>query len=174
MTQLDGRWRPLAVVAATIALLAVGCTPDRAPEPDGLSPEEPAITSDLDAKPDLLPLLPDDRGEPPDELVVEDLVAGDGAVAEPGADLIVHFVGAFWASGQEFDASWDRGQPFTFTLGAGEVIPGWEQGVAGMRVGGRRALVVPPDLAYGERGSAAIAPGETLVFVVDLLEVSTG
>lgn len=108
----------------------------------------------------------------PDDLVVEDVVVGDGAEAMPGASAVVHYVGVAYSTGEEFDASWNRDAPFVFPLGAGEVIAGWDRGIAGMRVGGRRRLVVPAHLGYGERGAGqAIAPGETLIFVVDLLGV---
>lgn len=112
-------------------------------------------------------------GAPPADLVVEDITVGEGAEATPGNEVTVHYVGVSHASGKEFDASWNRGQPFTFPLGGGRVIPGWDRGVAGMRVGGRRRLVVPPHLAYGDRGAGGvIKPGETLIFVVDLLGVN--
>ncbi|MDP9387507.1 MAG: FKBP-type peptidyl-prolyl cis-trans isomerase [Actinomycetota bacterium] len=111
-------------------------------------------------------------GQPPSELVVEDVEVGTGDEATAGADVEVHYVGVAWSSGRQFDASWDRGRPFAFPLGRGQVIAGWDQGVAGMRVGGRRRLTIPSHLAYGERGAGGvIAPGETLVFVVDLLAV---
>jgi peptidylprolyl isomerase len=112
-------------------------------------------------------------GEPPAELVVEDIVLGEGPQAQPGNDVTVHYVGVSYDSGDEFDASWNRGQPFRFPLGGGRVIQGWDDGVVGMKVGGRRKLVIPPHLAYGDRGAGgAIKPGETLVFVVDLIGVS--
>ena len=111
-------------------------------------------------------------GPPPSELVVEDLSVGDGREATSGSTCTMQYVGVAWSTQQQFDASWDRGEPFTFALGQGMVIPGWDQGVAGMKVGGRRQLVIPPDLAYGEQGSPpAIGPDETLVFVVDLVGV---
>ncbi len=114
--------------------------------------------------------IPD--GLPPGELQVEDLEVGSGAEAAPGTTCTMQYVGHSWSNGEQFDASWDRGQPFSFQLGAGMVIRGWDQGVAGMKVGGRRRLTIPPDLGYGSRGAGGvIAPGETLVFVVDLLEV---
>jgi peptidylprolyl isomerase len=113
------------------------------------------------------------EGPPPSELVVEDLTVGDGPEAAAGERVEVHYVGVAWSTGEQFDASWDRGQPFTFGLGAGQVISGWDQGVQGMRVGGRRRLTLPPHLAYGQQGAGGvIAPGETLVFVVDLLRAS--
>ena len=112
-------------------------------------------------------------GEPPADLVVEDIVVGEGPQAQHGNDVTVHYVGVSFGSGAEFDASWNRGQPFRFPLGGGRVIQGWDDGVVGMKVGGRRKLVIPPHLAYGDRGAGgAIKPGETLVFVVDLIGVS--
>ena len=111
-------------------------------------------------------------GPPPTGLVVEDLSVGDGAEATAGQTCSMQYVGHAWSTKQQFDASWDRGQPFTFQLGAGMVIGGWDQGVAGMRVGGRRKLTIPPELGYGARGAGRdIKGGETLVFVVDLLGV---
>jgi peptidylprolyl isomerase len=111
-------------------------------------------------------------GEPPAELVVEDVVVGDGDEAAPGHQVDVHYVGIAWSTGEQFDASWDRGSTFGFGLGQGQVIRGWDDGVTGMKVGGRRRLTIPPGLAYGERGAGGvIGPGETLVFVVDLLGV---
>ena len=108
----------------------------------------------------------------PPELEFEDIVVGDGDKAVPGRQVDVHYVGVAWSTGEQFDASWDRGDTFSFGLGEGRVIKGWDQGVAGMRVGGRRRLTIPPELGYGERGAGgAIGPGETLVFVVDLLGV---
>ena len=111
-------------------------------------------------------------GEPPPELQLEDIEVGTGPEAAPGSNVDVHYVGVSWSSGQQFDASWDRRAPFSFRLGGGQVIPGWDQGVAGMKVGGRRRLTIPPDLGYGSRGAGGvIGPNETLVFVVDLLGV---
>ena len=107
---------------------------------------------------------------PPAELVVEDLVVGEGAQAEAGQQVSVHYVGVAWSNGRQFDSSWDRDEPFEFGLGRGQVIQGWDQGVAGMRVGGRRRLTIPPALGYGSRGAGGVIKGgETLVFVVDLL-----
>lgn len=109
---------------------------------------------------------------PPAELVLEDLTVGDGEEAVAGREVEVHYVGVSWATGEEFDASWDRGRTFTFPLGQRHVISGWDEGVAGMRVGGRRRMTIPPELAYGSSGAGGvIAPGETLVFVVDLVGV---
>jgi peptidylprolyl isomerase len=109
-------------------------------------------------------------GEPPAELEISDIWQGDGAVAKAGDTVQVHYVGVAYSTGEEFDASWSRGAPLEFRLGAGQVIAGWDQGVQGMRVGGRRQLIIPPGLAYGDRGAGrAIAPGETLIFVCDLV-----
>jgi peptidylprolyl isomerase len=119
-------------------------------------------------KPDVGPI----EGEPPAELVIEDLTVGDGDEAKPGHLVTVHYVGVAHSSGKEFDASYNRGDAFQFSLGGGQVIQGWDEGVAGMRVGGRRKLTIPAHLGYGSRGAAGgIKPGETLIFVVDLLGV---
>lgn len=113
-------------------------------------------------------------GEPPRELVTEDLEEGDGEEASSGDQVSVHYVGVEFEGGQEFDSSFDRGEPFSFTVGGGEVIPGWDQGVEGMKVGGRRRLVIPPDLAYGSEGQPPdIGPNATLVFVIDLISVGS-
>ena len=109
-------------------------------------------------------------GEPPTELEISDIWEGDGAVAKAGNTVQVHYVGVAYSTGEEFDTSWSRGEPLEFRLGAGQVIAGWDQGVQGMRVGGRRQLIIPPGLAYGDRGAGrSIAPGETLIFVCDLV-----
>jgi peptidylprolyl isomerase len=109
-------------------------------------------------------------GEPPTELQISDIWEGDGAVAKAGDTVQVHYVGVAYSTGEEFDASWSRGDPLEFRLGVGQVIAGWDQGVQGMRVGGRRQLIIPPGLAYGDRGAGrSIAPGETLIFVCDLV-----
>jgi peptidylprolyl isomerase len=108
----------------------------------------------------------------PDDLVIDDVVAGDGAEARAGDTAVVHYVGVAYSTGEEFDASWNRGAPFSFPLGGGRVIAGWDRGVQGMRVGGRRRLIIPPSLGYGDRGAGqVIAPGETLIFVVDLIDL---
>jgi len=108
----------------------------------------------------------------PEELTIEEIVEGDGAEAVKGSHVTVHYVGVSWSNGLEFDASWDRREPFRFPLGVGQVIRGWDEGVAGMKVGGRRRLTIPPRLGYGASGAGrVIAPNETLVFIVDLVEV---
>lgn len=112
------------------------------------------------------------EGSPPDQLLIEDLVVGEGEEAGPGQQVSVHYVGVAWSTQSQFDASWDRNESFEFGLGAGQVIQGWDQGVSGMRVGGRRRLTIPPQLGYGQRGAGGVIKGgETLVFVVDLLGV---
>jgi len=110
--------------------------------------------------------------DPSYQLELEDLVVGDGDEATAGKTVEVHYVGVSWKTGQQFDASWDRGDTFKFGLGRGQVIKGWDDGVAGMKVGGRRRITIPPMLAYGKRGAGGvIGPDETLVFVVDLIGV---
>jgi peptidylprolyl isomerase len=110
---------------------------------------------------------------PPSKLVVVDQVVGDGAEAVAGSTVLAHYVGVAHSTGEEFDASWNRGEPLRFQLGAGQVIAGWDQGLQGMRVGGRRTITIPPHLGYGDRGAgSAIKGGETLIFVVDLVDVS--
>lgn len=115
-------------------------------------------------------VIPD--GPAPADLVIEDLIVGDGNEAVAGRHVDVHYVGVAWSSGQQFDASWDRGSTFQFPLGAGHVIQGWDRGVQGMKVGGRRRLTIPSEMGYGSRGAGGvIKPNETLVFVVDLFGV---
>ena len=112
------------------------------------------------------------EGDAPTELVVDDEIVGDGAEAKRGQRVVVHYAGVAWSTGREFDSSWSRNDTFDFRLGAGEVIAGWDEGVAGMMVGGRRRLTIPPDKGYGSRGAGGvIKPNETLVFVVDLVDV---
>jgi peptidylprolyl isomerase len=125
-------------------------------------------STDTSTKPEVQ--VPDDP--PPDQLVVKDIVTGEGQEAKAGDQVTVDYVGVDYESGEQFDASWDSGQTFPFRLGGGEVIPGWDQGVEGMRVGGRRELIIPPDLAYGAQGQPpSIAPNATLVFVIDLRSI---
>ena len=108
----------------------------------------------------------------PTELIIDDIFVGSGDEATPGRSVSVHYVGVAWSDGNQFDASWDRDEPFDFRLGAGQVIAGWDNGVAGMKVGGRRRLTIPPELGYGSQGAGGVIKGgETLVFVVDLLNV---
>ncbi len=112
------------------------------------------------------------EGPPPQDLQIVDEVVGEGTEAKAGMTVRAHYVGVAFSTGEEFDASWNRGQPLDFRLGVGQVIPGWDQGIQGMRVGGRRRLTIPARLAYGDRGAGGlIRPGETLIFVVDLVGV---
>jgi peptidylprolyl isomerase len=118
------------------------------------------------------PQIDQPEGDIPFDLIVEDIVVGDGDEATKGSKVSVHYVGVAFSTGEEFDASWERGRPFEFKLGKGQVIPGWDAGVEGMKVGGRRKLTIPSAMAYGARGAGgAIKPHEPLVFVVDLLSV---
>jgi peptidylprolyl isomerase len=118
------------------------------------------------------PQIDKPEGDIPFELGIDDIVVGDGDEATKGKKVSVHYVGVAFSTGEEFDASWNRGQPFEFKLGQGQVIPGWDAGVEGMKVGGRRKLTIPSTMAYGARGAGgAIKPHEPLVFVVDLLSV---
>ena len=115
-----------------------------------------------------------DGGEQPAGVVYQDIKKGSGPKAEAGQTVNVQYYGVLFSDGTKFDASWDRGgEPFSFTLGAGQVIPGWDQGLIGMQKGGRRVLTIPPALAYGEQGSGPIGPNETLVFVVDMEEITS-
>ncbi len=109
---------------------------------------------------------------PPADLVLEDLVVGDGPEVQPGQTVNVHYVGVAWSTRQQFDASWDRDDVFSFGLGQGQVIAGWDEGVAGMKVGGRRRITIPPHKGYGKAGAGGVIKGgETLVFIVDLLGI---
>jgi peptidylprolyl isomerase len=129
---------------------------------------ERAGSFDAMRKPDVI--IPDET--PPTEMVMDDLTVGDGDEAAAGQQVSVHYVGVSWSTGEQFDASWDRMEPFAFGLGRGQVIQGWDEGVQGMKVGGRRRLTIPSEMGYGAAGAGGvIAPHETLVFVVDLLGV---
>ena len=166
-----------------LALIAAGCgdeddettatTGGSAAETATPTPEATEVpAADLeDTK--VKPVIGKPSGDPPEKLVTEDIVTGKGKTAKKGSDISVQYVGVSFSTGEEFDASWDRGEPFQFGLGGGQVIPGWDQGIVGMKEGGRRRLTIPPDMAYGPAGSPpAIGPNETLIFIVDLLEVS--
>lgn len=142
---------------------AAGGTPTAAAKKSGIS-------TDMSSKPE----IPKPSGKEPTKLVKTDIVKGKGATAKAGDNVVVHYVGVLFSDGEQFDASWDSGRPFPFVLGQGDVIPGWDQGVEGMKVGGRRLLTIPPDLAYGEAGQGSIGPNATLVFAVDLLNVTAG
>lgn len=177
--------RILTACLLALALLATGCGDDdakqsaatpaaeeetpAATETPAAEPASTEISKNLDEKPE----VPKPSGDPPSELEIETIVTGKGKAAKSGDDVTVQYVGVSYSTGEQFDASWDGGQPFSFPLGAGQVIPGWDTGVAGMRVGGRRKLTIPPDQAYGTQGSPpTIGPNETLIFVVDLVEIA--
>jgi peptidylprolyl isomerase len=131
--------------------------------------EQPASGVAVSGDPGSKPEITVPQGEPPAGLEVTDLVVGDGATVDEGATVTTHYVGTSWSTGGQFDASWDRGRPISFPLSG--VIPGWTRGIPGMRVGGRRVLVIPPEMGYGRHGSPpVIGPDETLVFVIDLVD----
>jgi len=165
------------ILLACVALLAVaGCGgggDDSSSEATSGSSE--ATTTAKKAKPGAKKTKPKvtvPSGPPPKQLEIEEIEEGTGAEAKKGDAVSVQYVGVGYESKEEFDSSWSRNEPFSFQLGAGMVIPGWDQGVEGMKVGGRRELIIPPELAYGEAGSPpAIGPNETLIFVIDLLAV---
>ena len=174
--------RHLLLAALTALALALAACGD---DEEGSSGSEPAgtnastaqaeeqpspaeVSPNLEAKPEIAK----PAGEPPEELVKEDIVVGKGRRAKEGDTVTVHYVGVNFSTGDQFDASWDSGQPATFQLAQGQLIDGWVQGMKGMRVGGRRKLTIPPELGYGAQGSPpAIPPNETLVFVIDLKKI---
>ena len=167
----------IACGLAVLGLMLAGCSERESVKPEAHADEgEPA--AETSAPPETSgelrekPKVTVPKGPPPTELQTKDIVVGEGGTATAGKQLTVNYVGVSYSNGQEFDSSFDSGQPFPFQLGAGMVIPGWDEGLEGMKVGGRRQLVIPPDKAYGAQGSPpAIGPNETLVFVVDLLGV---
>jgi peptidylprolyl isomerase len=155
----------LGLCCAALALAGCGDSEQEAsaPKPPPAPEATPEPTKPRITKP---------AGKAPNRLVKKDLKVGTGPVATAGQTVTVHYVGVSYTNGRQFDASWDRGEPFSFPLGAGQVIRGWDDGVAGMKVGGRRQLIIPPEQAYGSKGSPpAIGRDETLIFVVDLLGV---
>ena len=174
--------RTLIACLIALALLAAGCGGDdseqaAAPKPPEETPAatptpeaEPAeISKNLDEKPEIAK----PSGDPPSKLEIDDIVKGKGKAAKSGDDVTVQYVGVSFTTGEQFDASWDAGQPFPVELGAGSVIPGWEQGLVGIRAGGRRKLTIPPELGYGPDGYPPdIPPNETLVFVIDAISVN--
>jgi len=169
--------RRLPIPIALVALLAVaGCGGDSSTgSSESTAASTESTTAAKQAKPGATKTKPKvtvPSGPPPAKLEVVEIEEGSGAKAEAGDTVSVQYVGVGYESGEEFDSSWSRNEPFSFQLGAGMVIPGWDQGVQGMKVGGRRELIIPPELAYGEAGSPpAIGPNETLIFVIDLLAV---
>jgi peptidylprolyl isomerase len=163
-------WSIALLATAAIAVIGCGGGMQNTQGGGGAQPVQglvlPPESSDVNVK----PVIPKPKGPPPTGIQVRDVVQGNGKTAESGAKLSVQYVGVSWSTGKQFDSSWDRGRkPFKFQLGQGMVIPGWDQGLVGMRVGGRRELVIPPALAYGAQGQPpVIGPNETLVFVIDL------
>ena len=166
----------LLTLATSAVLAFAGCgdddsSNDSAGQSAGAGSASPLETSG-DASTRSKPKVVLPRGAAPKQLEKVDMIEGTGAEAKSGDEVTVHYVGVGLESGEEFDASWDRNEPFSFTLGGGEVIPGWDQGVVGMKVGGQRQLNIPSELAYGEAGRPpTIKPNEPLIFVIDLLEV---
>jgi peptidylprolyl isomerase len=170
----------LLVLLAALALAACGDDDDDGGGSSGQSTEqqaEPTEPSPSDLREGLKdtstkPVIPKPTGSPPRRLEKEDIVKGKGPAAKPGDTVTVQYAGVSFSTGEEFDASWNSGQPFTFLLGGEEVIEGWDKGLVGMRKGGRRMLTIPPEQAYGAQGSPpVIGPNETLVFVVDLVNI---
>ena len=175
--------RAAALIALLLTTLLVACGGDDddsggqsvASTTKTTTSEQPSPAQEREALEDTSkrPHIPKPTGSPPRRLLKEDIVKGKGAPAKPGDVLTVQYVGVTFSTGDEFDASWDRGQPFQFQLGGGMVIKGWDQGMVGMRKGGRRMLTIPPELGYGRTGSPPfIGPNETLVFVFDLIGIT--
>lgn len=159
--------RDAPIEAAAPDTEEVAETPEEAPE----TPEPVEGSDDLEDT-EAKPNVPAQEGEAPTELVIEDIVEGEGPEAEAGDAVVMDYVGVLYEDGTQFDASWDRGQTFDFTIGEDPVIQGWEEGIPGMKVGGRRMLTIPSDMAYGEAGSPPTIPADAaLVFIVDLREI---
>ena len=192
MTKLK-RYIPLFLAALAISVIVSGCGNDDSQAnkyaeiaakqeknpPKIEDPKEPTVKvstgtpgpgeGDINKK----PVIPKQTGDAPTDLLAEDLIVGKGTAAKEGDQVAVQYLGVLRDTGKEFDSSWKRNQPFNLQLGAGQVIKGWDQGVAGMKVGGRRQITIPPNLGYGKAGAGGVIKGgETLVFVVDLLGVS--
>jgi peptidylprolyl isomerase len=171
------------IVIACLALFAAGCggsDDDSSTASESTASTEATTTESSAPKEEsksgggekTKPKVTVPSGPPPKKLAIKEIEKGTGAEAKPGDEVTVQYVGVGYDSEEEFDSSWSRNEPFPFQLGAGQVIPGWDQGVAGMKVGGRRELIIPANLAYGPEGSPpVIGPNETLIFVVDLLAV---
>ena len=176
---------PLALIASALALPACG-DDDTKSDPSTAAPSAPAEAPPAPAEPEApeqaeggdpkdlknKPRVDIPKGDAPSKLETEDIVNGKGKAAKEGDNVSMQYVGVLYDGGTEFDASWNTGEPFEFELGGGQVIKGWDEGIAGMKEGGRRKLIIPPDLAYGPQGQPPTIPPEaTLVFVVDLLEI---
>jgi peptidylprolyl isomerase len=169
--------RSFLIIVACLAIFATGCGSSSSSPSSSTEAETSATTKakgeakEAQPKGEPGPTVHVPKGPPPKQLVIKELKRGTGATAKAGDKVSVQYVGVLFSNGKTFDSSWSRGEPFSFTLGAHEVIAGWDKGVVGMKVGGRRELIIPPALAYGEEGVyPSIPPKSTLVFVVDLLE----
>jgi peptidylprolyl isomerase len=169
--------RLTAILASLIAAVALVACGDDGEDSSSSAPASDTTAQQTATEPDLTdtsvkPVVPKPAGSPPRRLEKEDIVKGKGPRAKPGDSVTMHYVGIAFSTGEQFDASWDNGAPFgPFQLGSGQVIEGWDRGIVGMRKGGRRELVIPPELAYGSQGQGPIGPNETLIFVVDLLAI---
>jgi peptidylprolyl isomerase len=178
--------RLFLIIVACLALFVAGCGSDSSSSTTGGSDtaaqsqtseesstgEEEGAEEEAEEAPDLPPQPNVPKGPPPKKLVIEDVKKGSGATAKAGDKVSVYYVGVVYKTKEQFDADWNTGEPFTFNLGAKEVIPGWDQGIQGMKVGGQRELIIPPALAYGNQGVyPSIPPNSTLVFLVKLLAV---
>jgi peptidylprolyl isomerase len=167
--------RVLLTIAACLALLLTGCGSDSSSTSssggEGSTTAGKSEKAPAKKKKKTKPEVAVPKGPPPEELVIKDLEKGTGRAARSGYEATLQYVGVNYKTGKQFDASWDRGEPFTFRLGEGLVIAGWERGIEGMKIGGRRELIIPPELGYGSEGSGSIPPNETLIFIVDLLAV---
>jgi peptidylprolyl isomerase len=171
------------ILIACLALMGVGCggSDDDSSSSSETTASTEVTTTESNSAPEeessgggkkTKPTVTVPSGQPPKKLEIKELEKGSGAEAKAGDQVTVQYVGVGYDSEEEFDSSWSRNEPFPFALGAGQVIPGWDQGVEGMKVGGRRELIIPPNLAYGSTGSPpVIGPNETLIFVIDLLAV---
>jgi peptidylprolyl isomerase len=176
------RLLPCLLLLLLVVPVACGSDDDDSGEPAAKTTpeqtsEEPSPSAQREALKDTStrPVIPKPSGSPPRKLDKEDIVKGKGPAAKPGDTVTVQYVGMAFSTGEEFDASWDRGEPFPVPLGAGRVIEGWDKGLVGMRKGGRRMLTIPPKLAYGSEGyPPTIAPNETLIFVIDALDIKPG
>ena len=175
-------------ICLALAALAVSCNPSETEDDLAATPTQAAVAPGMDECEDREPEAPDEQdemseskpeievpdGAPPCELVIQDIVEGDGDEAEEGSTVSVHYVGVSWSTGEEFDSSWEQGSPIDLSLM--QVIPGWQQGIPGMKEGGHRRLIIPPDLAYGDTPppGSTIKAGETLVFEIGLVKVTGG
>ena len=176
MTRLR-TWTFVALAASSLGLAACGSSSSSSTTTTGASTTPSTYATVSDPSPagtiGTQPTITVPPGTPPTQLEVKDLIIGTGPAAKAGDTVSVQYVGVAYSSKQIFDSSWSRGQPFQFALGRGTVIPGWEEGVVGMQVGGRRELIIPPSLAYGAQSpGSGIAANDTLIFIVDLVKIN--